>query len=83
MENFFRVFAVLMALKLGAFFVFSGYKTPWRFFSVQNLVNLVRTHILTYTLFGVLFIVFADVKSVSALCYFYRFYFLCVFAWRS
>ncbi len=63
MENFFRVFAVLMALKLGAFFVFSGYKTPWRFFSVQNLVNLVRTHILTYTLFGVLFIVFADVLN--------------------
>ncbi|HRF56130.1 MAG TPA: nucleoside-diphosphate sugar epimerase/dehydratase [Campylobacterales bacterium] len=60
MENFFRVFAVLMALKLGAFFVFSGYKTPWRFFSVQNLVNLVRAHILAYTLFGVLFIVFAD-----------------------
>jgi UDP-N-acetylglucosamine 4,6-dehydratase len=60
MTNFWLIFAILMPLKIGSFLLFSGYKTPWRFFSIQNLLNLVRAHALAYAIFGAIFFVFAD-----------------------
>ncbi len=60
MDNFAKLFAILIALKIGSFFIFNGYKTPWRFFSIQNLLNLVRAHLLAYAIFGAIFFVFAD-----------------------
>ncbi len=63
MDNFLTIFAILIVLKIGAFFVFNGYKTPWRFFSIQNLLNLVRAHLVAYTLFGAVFILFADILN--------------------
>lgn len=60
LENFCTIFAVLALLKIGSFFLFHGYKTPWRFFGIQNLLNLVRAHVLAYTVFGVIFLVFAN-----------------------
>lgn len=63
MEKFFVVLAILVALKLSAFFVFKIYKTPWRFFSVQNLLNLVRAHIAAYLLFGALFLLASDLLN--------------------
>jgi len=60
MDNFSKLFALLIALKIVSFFLFNGYKTPWRFFSIQNLLNLVRAHLLAYTVFGAIFIVFSN-----------------------
>lgn len=60
MENFATLFAILVALKIGAFFIFNSYKTPWRFFSIQNLLALAQAHLLAYTIFGAIFFVFAD-----------------------
>lgn len=63
MENFGTLFALLIALKIGSFVLFHGYKTPWRFFGIQNLLNLVRAHLLAYTIFAVIFVVFADILN--------------------
>lgn len=60
MENFCTLFALLVALKIGSFVLFHGYKTPWRFFGIQNLLNLVRAHLLAYAAFALIFIVFSD-----------------------
>ena len=59
-ENFCPLFALLATLKIGSFFIFHGYRTPWRFFGIQNLLNLIRAHILAYTAFGAIFLVFSD-----------------------
>ncbi|MCI4399619.1 MAG: polysaccharide biosynthesis protein [Campylobacteraceae bacterium] len=63
MDNFAPLFAILVSLKIAAFLIFQGYRTPWRFFSVQNLLNLVRAHLLAYAAFGVIFILFADLLN--------------------
>ncbi len=60
MENFALLFAILATLKITSFFLFHGYKTPWRFFGIQNLLNLVRAHFLAYAVFGIVFLVFSD-----------------------
>lgn len=63
MDKFFVVLAILTTLKLSSFFVFKIYKTPWRFFSVQNLLNLVRAHIAAYLIFGALFLLASDLLN--------------------
>lgn len=60
MENFCTLFALLVSLKIGSFMLFHGYKTPWRFFGIQNLLNLIKAHLLAYTVFGAVFIIFSD-----------------------
>ncbi|MDR2034744.1 MAG: polysaccharide biosynthesis protein [Helicobacteraceae bacterium] len=49
-------FAVLCALKIAAFGVFSVYRVPWRFFSLDGLQRLALAHILAYSLFFALFL---------------------------
>ena len=56
-DQFGRVFFVLIVLKIGIFYIFKIYHRSWRFFSLQDFKKLFFAHSVAYILFGLIFIV--------------------------
>jgi len=60
MENFFTVFFTLSLLKLLFFFIFRVYNITWRFFGLDDALNLIKAHIAAALVFGLLFYFFTE-----------------------
>lgn len=54
MENFTTVFITLLLLKVFFFYVFKVYSITWRFFCLDDALNLVKAHFSAVIVFGVL-----------------------------
>ena len=60
MQNFLRVFGVLLLLKLLFMFSFQVYSITWRFFSLEDSKRLVKAHLWAIAVFIALFFGFSE-----------------------
>ncbi len=60
MENFVEVFLALALLKILFFFFFRVYNITWRFFGLDDALQLIKAHIVAAIAFGLLFYIFYD-----------------------
>ncbi len=58
LEYFFRAFFLLVFLKITAIYLFRGYNIIWRFFSFLDASNIFKAHIVSYTIFIIIYILF-------------------------
>jgi len=58
LTHFLELFALLAFIKLSSFWFFSVYTVPWRYFSLRGVVKLLKGHILAYSVFTLLFLLF-------------------------
>ena len=58
LDSFWRIFAVLIPLKLFSLFLFHNYFIVWRFFGLADAKNMVKAHILAYSVFTVIYFLF-------------------------
>lgn len=65
-DNFFIIFAILFSLKVITFVYFRLYRTAWRFFSLYEVKKILIAHIIVYTLFFTLFMIFREELSPLA-----------------
>ncbi len=59
-DNFVLVFTILFSLKVTVFFYFRLYRTAWRFFSLYEIKKILIAHIIVYTLFTIVFLLFQE-----------------------
>jgi len=57
-STFWIVFGYLLILKLGFLYIFKVYKIVWRFFSLIDAQNIIKAHILSYSMFALIYIIF-------------------------
>ncbi len=60
MENFVTVFVTLALLKVLFFFLFRVYNITWRFFGLDDALNLIKAHFSAAIAFGLLLYLFYD-----------------------
>ena len=60
MENFVTIFISLALLKIVFFFIFRVYNITWRFFGLDDALNLIKAHFSAAIAFGLLFYLFSD-----------------------
>ena len=58
--HFWHVYFVLTGLKITALFFFKNYFLIWRFFSFSDAKNIVFSHIIAYSIFVFLYLLFTD-----------------------
>ncbi len=66
LEMFLAVFMLLTALKITSFFIFRIYHIAWRFFGFSEAKKLFLAHIVAYSLFILLFLLFREYFSPFA-----------------
>jgi FlaA1/EpsC-like NDP-sugar epimerase len=66
MNNFMFVFFLLISLKILVFLYFKLYRTAWRFFSLYEVKKIILTHIIVYSTFFLIFIIFKEELSPFA-----------------
>ena len=59
-DNFALIFIVLLLLKIFVFINFRLYRTAWRFFSLYEIKKILIAHIIVYSLFFIIFLIFKD-----------------------
>ncbi len=62
-QSFWRVYFLLLLLKIGAMYGYKLYFTVWRFFGIHESKNLVKAHVVAYGLFGMVYLL--NVESFS------------------
>ena len=60
LDHFWRVFAVLVVLKILSFFFFKIYYKSWRFFGLRDMKQLIYAHSVAYGAFLLLFLAASD-----------------------
>ncbi|WP_456389510.1 polysaccharide biosynthesis protein [Hydrogenimonas sp.] len=60
LDHFWRVYAVLMACKIGAFTFFKIYFISWRYFGLKDAKRLLEAHLAAYGLFMLIFLIFSS-----------------------
>ena len=60
MTNFLTVFFTLALLKILFFSLFKVYNITWRFFGLEDALNLIKAHVAAVLSFGLLFYLFND-----------------------
>ena len=60
LEIFFPIFFLLVGLKITSFFLFRVYHIVWRFFGFSEVKNIVLAHIVAYSLFVIIFLIFKE-----------------------
>ncbi len=58
-EQIFTIFAIITSLKIASFWFFRIYQSVWRFFGLNEAKKIVFGHIIAYSLFLVIFLLFA------------------------
>ena len=59
-DNFFSIFIILLSMKILVFVYFRLYRTAWRFFSLHEVKKILLAHIIVYTLFFIIFLIFKE-----------------------
>jgi UDP-N-acetylglucosamine 4,6-dehydratase len=65
-DNFPFIFIVLLLLKISVFIYFRLYRTAWRFFSLYEIKKILIAHIIVYSLFFIIFLIFKESMSPLA-----------------
>ena len=60
MDNFFFIFVILIGLKILVFVYFRLYRTAWRYFSLYEVKKIILAHLIIYTCFTILFLLFKE-----------------------
>ena len=60
LEPFFTIFIILLSYKVLALIFFKTYNIIWRFFSITESKNIVKAHLVAYTLFGLTLYLFSE-----------------------
>ena len=60
LNNFLNIFFILLALKILLFLFFRLYRTAWRFFSLYEVKKILLAHIIIYSVFTIILILFRD-----------------------
>lgn len=60
MDNFFYIFSILIILKISVFVYFRLYRTAWRFFSLYEVKKILFAHIIVYSVFIIIFMLFRE-----------------------
>jgi UDP-N-acetyl-D-glucosamine 4,6-dehydratase len=58
MHSFWVVFWTLTPIKLIALYAYHNYFIVWRFFGLTDVKNIIKAHLLAYTLFGIVYMLF-------------------------
>lgn len=59
-NNFFSIFFILFSMKIVVFVYFRLYRTAWRFFSLYEVKKILFAHIIIYSIFFVIFLIFKE-----------------------
>ena len=59
-DNFFSIFIILFSMKILVFVYFRLYRTAWRFFSLHEVKKILLAHIIVYSLFFIIFLIFKE-----------------------
>ena len=59
-NNFFSIFIILFSMKILVFVYFRLYRTAWRFFSLHEVKKILLAHIIVYSLFFIIFLIFKE-----------------------
>jgi UDP-N-acetylglucosamine 4,6-dehydratase len=65
-DNFAFIFIVLLLLKISVFIYFRLYRTAWRFFSLYEIKKILIAHIIAYSIFFIIFLIFSESMSPLA-----------------
>jgi len=65
-RSFFQIYILLSGLKIFTLAFFQIYFVPWRFFGLQEAKKLLLAHVISYTLFAAIFMLFYDTFSPFA-----------------
>jgi UDP-N-acetylglucosamine 4,6-dehydratase len=65
-DNFAFIFLVLLLLKISVFIYFRLYRTAWRFFSLYEIKKILVAHIIVYSIFFIIFLIFSESMSPLA-----------------
>ena len=66
LEPFWRVFLVILALKIFTFMYLKIYKVAWRFFSLYEVKTIIIAHLISYIIAAVTILFFKDIFSPIA-----------------
>jgi UDP-N-acetyl-D-glucosamine 4,6-dehydratase len=75
LSSFFITFFILTSIKIISLFIFKVYFVVWRFFGFSDAKNIVKAHILAYSIFTILYLIFSDIfapfpRSIIAIDFF-------------
>lgn len=59
-NNFFKIVAIVVILKISIFYLFKLYKVSWRYFSLFDVKKVLYAHFVSYFIFSVLFLIFKE-----------------------
>jgi len=59
-HSFWLVYGLIIILKVAALFLYKNYFIVWRFFGFADAKNIVIAHILAYTIFGIIYLMFSS-----------------------
>ena len=65
-DSFGLIFMTLIALKVSVFIYFRLYRTAWRYFSLYEIKKILIAHIIVYSLFTIIFLLFKEEMSPLA-----------------
>lgn len=60
LNNFLNIYFILLLLKITVFVYFRLYRTAWRFFSLYEVKKILLAHIIIYSVFTIILILFRD-----------------------
>lgn len=59
LNSFWRVFFILVTIKICSLYLFKSYRIIWRFFSFSDTKNIAKAHLLSYGMFFLLFLLWS------------------------
>lgn len=65
-NNFYLIFITIILLKVSVFIYFRLYRTAWRYFSLYEIKKILIAHIIVYSLFTIIFLLFKEEMSPLA-----------------
>ena len=65
-NNFYLIFITIILLKVSVFIYFRLYRTAWRYFSLYEIKKILIAHIIVYSLFAIIFLLFREEMSPLA-----------------
>ena len=65
-DNFYLIFITIILLKVSVFIYFRLYRTAWRYFSLYEIKKILIAHIIVYSLFTIIFLLFREEMSPLA-----------------
>ncbi|MDD2567472.1 MAG: nucleoside-diphosphate sugar epimerase/dehydratase [Thiovulaceae bacterium] len=80
MDSFYKIFLIILLLKVASLSYFKIYRVTWRFFALSEAKKLFYAHLSAYTLFTLVYLLFLDetlfARSIIVIDFFLSFVFI-------